>query len=160
MAATESDLHEEMSSLYLRTVQATAGDYRPNRFKQSVERNGGLAAAKRLLAPDKKLAGFEKVVAARRADLTVEYVVSSHRYSHLFTPAELTEARNRLAQVPPSALPSSVDPASAATIGEIDGSEADYHEGAVQSVKVNRYERDPRARAVCIRHHGTKCKVC
>lgn len=39
MAATESDLHDEMLSLCRRTVQATGGDYRPKRFKQSVENN-------------------------------------------------------------------------------------------------------------------------
>lgn len=157
MAATESDLHDEMLSLYHRTVQATGGDYRPNRFKQSVNNNRGLAAAKKLLARGRDLSGFERVVAARRADLTVEYIALLPCYRHLFTPEELAEAQNRLAQLPPSAWPSSAAPA---TIGEVDGSGADYHEGAVQSVTVNRYERDPSARAACISYHGTKCKVC
>ena len=35
-----------------------------------------------------------------------------------------------------------------------------YQEGAVQSILVNRYERDPRARAACIAYHGTKCHIC
>lgn len=33
-------------------------------------------------------------------------------------------------------------------------------EGAKVSVLVNRYERDPRARKRCIRHHGATCHVC
>jgi hypothetical protein len=33
-------------------------------------------------------------------------------------------------------------------------------EGSVQQILVNRYERDPRARARCIDHYGTKCDVC
>jgi 5-methylcytosine-specific restriction enzyme A len=35
-----------------------------------------------------------------------------------------------------------------------------FPEGAVRRVEVNRYERDRRARAVCIAHHGTACSVC
>ena len=157
MAATESDLHNEMLSLYDRTVQATGGAYKPNRFKPLVKKNGGLVAAKKLLAPGQDLTGVRRLADARRMDLSVEFIALSDHYSHLFTREELTEARNRLAQLPSSAFPSPVD---LATIGEIDGSEANYHEGAVQSITVNRYERDPRARAACIRHHGTKCKVC
>lgn len=35
-----------------------------------------------------------------------------------------------------------------------------YAEGATKQITVNRYERDQRARAECIRHHGTDCAVC
>lgn len=35
-----------------------------------------------------------------------------------------------------------------------------YPEGAVRRVTVNAYERDVRARAECIRHHGTRCVAC
>lgn len=35
-----------------------------------------------------------------------------------------------------------------------------YPEGSVSRVSVNRYERDPRARSECIRHHGPACSVC
>jgi hypothetical protein len=35
-----------------------------------------------------------------------------------------------------------------------------YAEGSVKQVLVNRYERDPNARAACIRHRGTTCSVC
>jgi hypothetical protein len=40
----------------------------------------------------------------------------------------------------------------------IDGSV--YPEGGVQHILVNRYERDPRARAECIRHYRTTCFLC
>jgi 5-methylcytosine-specific restriction enzyme A len=36
----------------------------------------------------------------------------------------------------------------------------EYPEGALRRVAVNRYERDRRARAACIAHHGTNCAVC
>ena len=35
-----------------------------------------------------------------------------------------------------------------------------YKEGSVQSILINRYERDSRARADCIRHYGTTCVLC
>ncbi|MEZ8547374.1 HNH endonuclease [Vibrio sp. T3Y01] len=35
-----------------------------------------------------------------------------------------------------------------------------YFEGALQTVKVNRFERNQKARDVCISHHGASCKVC
>jgi predicted HNH restriction endonuclease len=35
-----------------------------------------------------------------------------------------------------------------------------YDEGNVLSVQVNRYERDPRARAACIKFYGAMCVVC
>lgn len=35
-----------------------------------------------------------------------------------------------------------------------------YVEGSVRQVLVNRYERDPGAREMCIRHHGTACSTC
>lgn len=37
---------------------------------------------------------------------------------------------------------------------------AAYREGAVERVQVNRYERDPRARAAAVEHHGVDCIVC
>jgi 5-methylcytosine-specific restriction protein A len=36
----------------------------------------------------------------------------------------------------------------------------DHVEGAVQQVVVNRYERNPEARAKAIQHHGLRCQVC
>ncbi len=35
-----------------------------------------------------------------------------------------------------------------------------YREGDVSQISVNRYERDPRARARCIEIHGTRCVLC
>lgn len=33
-------------------------------------------------------------------------------------------------------------------------------EGHRHSLSVNKYERDPRLRTACLKHHGSKCKVC
>jgi hypothetical protein len=35
-----------------------------------------------------------------------------------------------------------------------------YDEGTVKQVLVNAYERDPRARAACLKHYGCRCAVC
>jgi len=35
-----------------------------------------------------------------------------------------------------------------------------FWEGAIQQVKLNAYERNPKAREDCIAHHGTTCAVC
>ena len=43
-------------------------------------------------------------------------------------------------------------------VGVLDGTR--YKEGAVREVKVNRYERDYRARQACISYYGTNCKAC
>jgi 5-methylcytosine-specific restriction protein A len=39
-------------------------------------------------------------------------------------------------------------------------SKGGYVEGAVQEILVNKYERDPKARAKCISIHGLSCHVC
>lgn len=155
--ASEMELHEELLSLYRRTGEAT-GDYWPNYFLRSVRTEGGLAFAKKLLTPERESTGFDTLVQARRADLSLEYIVCSDRYSHLFTPEELAEAERRLAELPEDAFPSRSS-SLAGTYGEVPEDEQ-YREGAVQRVMVNRYERDPRARAACIRHLGVGCEVC
>lgn len=35
-----------------------------------------------------------------------------------------------------------------------------FFEGATTKVSVNKYERNPKARQECIKHHGYRCKVC
>lgn len=35
-----------------------------------------------------------------------------------------------------------------------------YQEGSVQQIKINRYERDPKARADCLSYYGYVCQVC
>ena len=91
---TDSEFHDEMVSLYQRTGQAFG--YWPNRFLGSVRKDGGLAVAKKLLVPERVGTGFDRLIEAGRADLSVEFVSVSERYRHLFTQQELHEARRRL----------------------------------------------------------------
>lgn len=37
---------------------------------------------------------------------------------------------------------------------------AEFPEGALSRVEVNRYERDPRARRACLEHWGYRCAAC
>ena len=154
---TETEFHNEMVSLYHRTGQATG--YWAHYFRRSVLNQGGLAVAKKLLAPGQGSTGFNRLVEARRADLSVEFIAISERYSHLFTREELDEAHRRRSQLPDSAFPTKIRSLERATIGEVSDDEV-YPEGAVQRISVNHFERDPKARAACIRHHGLRCAVC
>ena len=153
--ATEADFHEEMLSLYRRTGVATGIWH--NYFLRSVRKEGGLAFAKKLLAPTQTSTGFDTLVEARRVDLSVEELVLDQRYTHLFSPEELDEARQRLAQVPASGFPEESE--GPTTLGEVADGET-RQEGLVRRVLVNRYERDPKARKKCIEYYGIRCSVC
>ncbi len=151
----EADFHDEMLSLYRRTGVATGVWH--NYFLRSVHREGGLVFAKKLLAPTKTSTGFDSLVKAQRADLSVEALVVKQRYAHLFGPDELEEAQRRLTQVPDSGFPKESD--GPETLGEITDGET-YQEKSVQHVLVNRHERNSKARKKCIEHFGARCKVC
>ena len=152
---TQADLHEELLSLYRRTGEATG--YWAHYFLREVRLHGGLGVAKKLLGAGRVSSGFERLIEARRADLSIEAIAVSDRFKHLFSNAERKIAARRLAELPPSAFPSHnlEDPFLATDIPS-----AKYTEGTVLRVSVNRYERDAKARAACLRHHGTRCAVC
>lgn len=153
--ATEADLHEELISLYTRTGEAAG--YWANYFLRAVRRHGGLAVAKKLLDPGIASSGFDKLIAARRVDLSIEAIAVSDRFGHLFTAEERAVAANRLSELPASAFP---EPSVTNPFRASDVDEGHYIEGAVAQVLVNRYERDPKARAACLNHHGSCCAVC
>ncbi|WP_210397214.1 HNH endonuclease [Motiliproteus sediminis] len=153
VVASEKDLHEELLSLYRRTGEAT--NYWPNYFLRTVRTEGGLSVAKKLLGPGKVSAGFDRLIEAKRMDLSVESIALEPRFSHLFTKQELEVAKDRLSSVNEEAFPKLKTPSS-----DIDEEALEFLEGRVCKITVNAYERDPRARDACIRHHGTVCAVC
>jgi 5-methylcytosine-specific restriction enzyme A len=150
------EFHEVMLGLHQRTGRSTG--YWPGRFLNAVRNHGGLAYAKRLLRPGLVSEGFEKLVAASRADLSVEYLALSDPFRHLFTKSELAEARSRLASLGPDAFPREAHTDFPEEVNS--GLDTTFLEGAVRTVSVNRHERNPRARAACVRHHGARCRVC
>ena len=93
--AVVARLDGEMVDIYRRTGEAF--DYWPNYFLRMVRNQGGVVAARKLLADRKVSEGYLRLVKARRLDLSVEYLVLKPRYAQLFTPEERKVARDRLA---------------------------------------------------------------
>ena len=129
------EFNKELLSLYRRTGEAT--NYWPSYFLRSVRANGGLVVAKKLLAPGQASSGFDRLIDARRTDLSVEHIVLEPRFVHLFTEEELKVARDRLASLPPDAFPETTALEIAA---EEVTSTTPYHEGSVQRIVVNAYD--------------------
>jgi 5-methylcytosine-specific restriction protein A len=154
--ATEQDLHDLLLSLHRRTGEATG--YWPHRFLAELRRKGALAVAKRLLKPRQVSSGFERLITARRADLTMEWIATTPAFSHLFTSEELGEARRRLRQLPDSAFPTPL-PERVVPGDEIEAGSA-FEEGTLTQVLVNAYERNATARSKCIQHFGAQCVIC
>ena len=151
---TATEFDAEMLTLFERTGRATG--YWPSYFLRKVRKIGGLPYAKELMKPGKTTSGFDRLAGVHRADLSVEAIAASKYFANLFTASELAEARRRLASLPADAFPAG---ASHLYPEEI-LADADYSEGDVHRITVNRYERDAGAREACLRHHGTRCLVC
>lgn len=152
------ELNSDLMLSYTRAFQEIG--YRAERFRQELVRKGGLATAQRMLKTGRKgqSAGFERLLEAGKSDITLEHVVLQSKYASLFTPAELAIARERLDRfVTQSAeLRKTKD---RIFPDELDAGRK-YNDGAKKQIRVNRYERDPRARASCIKHNGCRCQVC
>jgi 5-methylcytosine-specific restriction protein A len=91
-------------------------------------------------------------------DLSVEAVVLSPQFRHLFSAEELAIAKSRMKRFPVRATRRDVEKGSIYPDELPEGRK--YKEGAIAKVQVNRYERDPGARAACLKKHGTRCMVC
>jgi 5-methylcytosine-specific restriction protein A len=74
-----------------------------------------------------------------------------------FTP-KLT--KRKLSKVGGDRFASDYDDASSVALAEEISSPEKYSEGSRVSVTINAYERNPKARAACIAHHGYICAVC
>jgi len=102
--------------------------------------------------------GLQSLLNAQRADLSLEFLVLRPEFRSLFTPEELQEAKNRLDALPENSMPLHV-PSEENFAEEVYESKA-YSEGAVKTISVNSYERNPEARKACIKKWGTRCAVC
>lgn len=79
-----------------REAQAASAAYKGSWFEGQLKSVGGLAVAKRMLATTTIQSGFTDMVAAGHHELTIEYLATRSVFTHLFTAAELAEARRRL----------------------------------------------------------------
>jgi hypothetical protein len=95
--ALEEEFHQEMLGLYRETGQAIG--YWPNYYLRGVRNKGGWAYAKQLLSAGRRIySGLQRLIDAGRVDLSVESRVLKPRFSSLFSPAEVAEARRRLGE--------------------------------------------------------------
>ena len=148
-----------MLDIYTRAGKETG--YYGNYYLRAVKRHGGLATAKRMLRPKKsgKLdKGLLALIDAGRPDLSVEALLLSAEFRSLFTEEERAEAARRIASLPSFTQRVTVPPENNYP-GDMDDAQT-YSEGAVRTVTVNAYERDPKAREACIAKHGYRCAVC
>lgn len=156
--ALADELHDALIKGYHQAAAQTG--YRGNRFLQAVRRKGGLATAKRMLKPrtQAQRAGLDRLLEAGKPELTVEFIVLRPKFMALFTPEELDQARIRLGKFIKQAAvikkqrerlyPDDLEPGRT------------YVEEGKKQVRVNAYERDPKARRACLAHHGSHCAVC
>lgn len=155
-------LEDELTTALIDGYQRAGEDvgYWGRRFLQAVRRNGGLATAKRMLKPRNagQRAGLDALLEAGRPDLTLEAIILQLKFRELFTDAEVSVAAERLGEYGKAVdirratrerlFPDELEPGQK------------YVEGARKQVRVNAYERDPRARKACLKHHGFNCAVC
>lgn len=151
-------LDEELTAAFIEGYHVAGKEvgYWGKRFLQAVKRNGGLATAKRMLLPrnEGQRKGLDALLEANRPELTVEAIVLQPKFRSLFSPAELAAAQERLGEYGKAIatrqrlFPDELEPGQK------------YVEGAKKQVRVNAYERDPKARKACLKHHGYNCVVC
>ncbi len=155
-------LEEELTEAFNDGYQAAGREvgYWGRRFLQAVRRNGGLATAKRMLLPRNRgqRKGLDALLEANRPELTVEAIVLQPRFQGLFTSLELDVAKERLGEYG-KAIANIASERHRLYPDDLEPGQK-YAEGAKKQVRVNAYERNPRARAACVKHHGYDCAVC
>ncbi len=155
-------LEDKLTDALIATYQRAGEEvgYWGIRFLQVVRRNGGLVTAKRMLKPRTigQRAGLDALLEANRPDLTLEAIVLQVKFQSLFTSDELKVAAERLGDYGEkiTALRNSRE---RLFPDELEPGQK-YIEGARKQVRVNAYERDPRARKKCIEYYGFNCFVC
>ena len=93
----ETEFHEAMLDIYKRAQRECR--YTPTRFLQMVSEQGGLQAAKGLLASAEVSQGFTTLWEKGRLDLSMEALVLRSPWCDLFSEDELAVARERLSQL-------------------------------------------------------------
>ena len=89
----EMEFHHAMIGVY---SQAKAIGYNATRFLQMVDTDGGVNAAKKLLAKQDIQSGLGWLWQNHRLDISMEALVLQEPFRGLFTDCELAEAQRRL----------------------------------------------------------------
>ena len=150
-----------MLEIYERGKQLSG--YNATRFLQKVRRVGGLAAAKDWLSPltagKRPTAGFLKLAEIGRPDISLEANALRSPWRRLFTSGELAVAAQRLRSHGYTGRELRQVLHRALIPEEISG-RRQLVEGAKTQITVNAYERNSRARKLCIAHYGPRCFAC
>lgn len=119
-----------------------------------------MATAKQMPFPRNQVQrkGLDALLEANRSELTVEAIVLQPKFRGLFSAAEIATAQERLGKYG-KAIASFNDPRERLFPDELEPGKK-YIEGAKKQVRANAYERDQKARKVCLKHHGYDCVVC
>ena len=95
MASLEDEFHKEMLAIYDK-ARDEVGIKFPI-FRQMVDREGGVVAAKKLINAKTIPSGYFKLFEKNRLDLTVESLVANNEKWHpLFNREEINKAKARL----------------------------------------------------------------
>lgn len=155
-------LEDELTNAFIDGYHVAGKEvgYWGRRFLQAVRRKGGLATARRMLLPRNagQRKGLDALLEANRPELTVEAIVLQPKFRSLFTAAEIEAARERLGEYG-KAIAAHIATRQRLFPDELEPGKK-YVEGAKKQVRVNAYERDPKARKACLAHHGHNCAVC
>lgn len=155
-------LEDELTAAFINGYQLAGKEvgYWGRRFLQAVKRNGGLATAKRMLLPrnEGQRKGLDALLEANRPELTVEAIVLQPKFQALFTAADLAAAKERLGEYGKT-IATLTSERQRLYPDELEPGQQ-YAEGAKKQIRVNAYERNPKARAACLKHHGYDCVVC
>ena len=132
--------------------------YWAKRFKQQLNRKGGLATAKSKLQTV-ATAGFLKLVESGKEGLncSLEALVIRDPWNQLFEESELEVARERLAK-----YGYFIDTNDSKFFEDhFDELETEsFTEGNKKEISFNRHERNKKARDACVEYHGASCCVC
>ncbi|MHB8634964.1 MAG: hypothetical protein ACYC96_00655 [Fimbriimonadaceae bacterium] len=93
-AALIAQFDQEMHDVHERAKSECR--YDAKLFRSMVLQLGGLGAAKKLIAAPREQSGFEKLWLLGRLDISMEARILKPKFSELFEPEEVTEARTRL----------------------------------------------------------------
>lgn len=92
--SNEEAFHQKMVEVYEKAK--TECHYNAVRFHQMVQNEGGLLAAKKLLASNHYSEGLTRLWELKRLDISMEALVLKEPWCQLFTNDELAIARKRL----------------------------------------------------------------
>lgn len=91
----EKEFYEELHKIYYKIKDAEIS-YNPKRYKQLIDANKGVNAARKLLSDNEISYGLMTLWEGKMLDTSVECLVLQDKWHSLFTPEELNQAEEKL----------------------------------------------------------------